>query len=319
MTFDIVDEQGGPYAIVGKAGQLFLGGDSNDSIGQFTESRELPEHSLKAWTATFDAMTGWETELSLRMAFLVAPAKEEILPEAFPMPRARRTIIDDFRFRFGAKAIVPIHELRAQKQFSYCETDTHWTDYGATIAARAVLRHWKMDEEALAALPQEFMVHQRHGDLGIKLDPPKASYELVFSRKFDGFLVFDNGVLNQGCLRLWQNKDAPVKGSCLILGDSFGTNLAQSLTSVFRKVAYAYRPAGFDPALVSLLLPDYVILQLTQRFLHGVPERRATLFDTAAAKIAGMTEEERKSIIDRLRILAQGPFANLANEHLGRF
>lgn len=264
-------------------------------------------------------MTGWETELGLRMALLVAPAKEEIFPEAFPLPRARRTVLDDFRIRFVERgAVIPIHELRAQRQFTYCETDTHWTDYGAAIAARAVLKHWQMDAGAQNALPQEFRVRQRQGDLGIKLEPRRASYEMFFAQSPDRFLKFDNGMRNQGCLRVWRNPVAPVPGCCLILGDSFGTNFAQSLTGVFAEVAYAYRPAGFDPVLVELVKPTHVILQITQRFLHGSPERRGTVFDTAAAKIIALPEAERETLTARLRAQADGPFGPLIAAHLHR-
>ncbi len=316
MSFHLLDQQEGPYALIGKFQQLFLGGDSNDSIGQFIEDRTLPDHSVKAWTANFKDMIRWEADLGLRSAFLVAPAKEEIIPEAFPMPRAARTVMDDFRSRFAAKAIIPIHALRAQKQFTYCETDTHWTDYGATIAARSVLKYWNMDEAALAALPQDFRVFQRQGDLGVKLEPRRASYELTYSQCYDRFLVFDNRVQNHGCLRLWRNSEAVIKGSCLIFGDSFGTNLAQSLTTVFREVAYAYRPAGFDPKLVSLLSPDHIILQITQRFLHGVPQRDSSIFYTAATKIAGLPDIERETVVEGLRHSAQGPLAAIAEAHL---
>lgn len=274
---------------------------------------------MGSWLQNFDAMSGWEASFGLRMAFLVAPAKEEIFPEAFPLPRARRTVMDDFRIRFAAKgAVIPVHELRAQRQFAYSETDTHWTDYGATIAARKLLKHWQMDGVAEGALPKEFRVLQRQGDLGVKLDPRRASYEMVFSQSPDCCLVFDNGVRNQGCLRLWSNPHAPVPGGCLILGDSFGTNFAQALASVFSQVVFAYRPAGFDPTLVGLVKPSYVILQITQRFLHGSPDRRGTLFDTAVSKIKALPEGERAALTDSLRGQANGPFALLVAEHLDR-
>ncbi len=319
MVFDILDRLGGPYALIGRDRQLFLGGDTNDSVGQFTESRTLPEGSALSWAANFAAMKGWEADLGLRMALLVAPAKEEILSEAFPIPRATRTVLDDFRIHFAAHGpIVPIHELRAQRQFTYSETDTHWTDQGASIAARAVLKHWDMDEAALAALPQEFRVRQRQGDLGVKLQPRRASYELAFAQNPDRFLVFDNGVNNNGCIRLWQNPDAALPGSCLIFGDSFGTNFAQSLVGVFGQVAYAYRPAAFCPVLADMLTPGHVILQITQRFLHGSPDRRETIFDIAAIKIKSLPEAERGAVTERLRAQADGAFAALATAHLAR-
>ncbi|MCP9835635.1 hypothetical protein KBY95_15055 [Cyanobium sp. Aljojuca 7A6] len=319
MVFDILDLQCGPYALIGKDRQLFLGGDSNDSVGQFTERRIVPERSAISWAANFAAMKAWETEYGMRMSLLIAPAKEEIFPNYFPFPRASRTVLDDFRFRFAANnPVVPIHELRAQRQFAYCETDTHWTDHGATLAAKAVLKHWGMDETIIGELPQEFVSRQRHGDLGVKLEPHRASYQLVFAKDPDRLLVFDNGVRNQGCIRMWKNPDAPLPNSCLIFGDSFGTNFAQSLTGVFSQVTYAYRPASFCTTLSGMLNPSHVILQITQRFLHGSPDRRETIFDTAATKINSLPDAERQALTRSFFAQADGPFSALISSHLER-
>lgn len=318
MEMDILDTTGGPFALVGENRHLFLGGDSNDSIGQFTQNRPLPESSILAWGENFAAMRRWEAEFDLRCAFLVAPSKEEVFAEFYPYPRVKRTVLDEFRTRFSdAGAIAPVWELRAQRNFAYSETDTHWTDQGATIAARAVLKAWGMEVGA-KSLPTEFRVHQRQGDLGIKLEPRRASWELVFADPPDVRKVFDNGVQNNGCLRLWRNPDAPRTGCCLVLGDSFGTNFAQSLTSVFSEVAYAYRPAAFDPALVRLLRPSHVILQITQRFLHGHPDLRTTLFETAGDKIAALPGDKRGPVVDHLTQALDGPFAALSRPVLDR-
>src|SRR5690606_38353787 len=109
-----------------------------------------------------------------------------------------------------------------------------------------------------------------------------------------------------------------VPGGCLILGDSFGTNFAQALTSVLSRADFAYRPAGLAPVLVGLVKPPHVILQITQRFLHGAPERRGTLFDTAAAKIQALPDDERTALTDRLRGQVDGPVSALVAEHLNR-
>lgn len=313
MAFDILDRNGGPYALLGSHRQLFLGGDTNDSVGQFTQSRSLPDGSFRSWQANFAAMRNWETSMGLRMGFLVAPAKEEVYTDCYPFPRAERTLLDDFRRRFiDGGAVVPLHELRAQRQFAYCETDTHWTDYGATIAARAMLKSWGMQGAADAGLPQAFCVRQRQGDLGVKLTPRRANYEMMFGENPDATLVFDNGVRNQGCMRVWDNPVAPVKSGCLVFGDSFGTNFAQALAGVFARVTYVYRPAGFDAGLAAILKPGHVILQITQRFLHGSPDRRSSLFETAATKIAALPECERAVAVAGLAKAALGPFAPLS-------
>jgi hypothetical protein len=61
-----------------------------------------------------------------------------------------------------------------------------------------------------------------------------------------------------------------------------------------------------------------VILQITQRFLHGSPERRGSLFETAATKIRALPEAEAKAVTDRLHAAADGPFEALVAAHLDR-
>lgn len=314
FSFEIVDRNEGPYAVIGGNRHLFLGGDSNDSVGQFTEERRLSEASIQSWMKNFTNMRTWEAQYGLRCAFLVAPAKEEIFPDFYPRPRANHTVLDDFRTKFvDAGIVLPLWELRAQRNFAYSETDTHWTDQGATIAAEAVLKSWSMIEEVRAALPRDFRVLQRQGDLGIKVDPPRASYDLVFADDMNARLVFDNGVHNHGCLRVWRNIEAPVKASCMVFGDSFGTNLAMALTSVFAEVSYAYRPAAFDARMVEILKPSYVVLQITQRFLHGSPDLRASIFDTAMNKLHTLPVSKRADAIAALHTAARRGFAMLAD------
>lgn len=295
-----VTGEGKPYAIPGRMSDLFLAGDSNDSVGQFTENRCLSPSAAAAWENVFSHFPIWKQQFNLeKIGLLIAPAKEEIRREYYPFARAKHTILDDFMARFRSKDIVfPKWELWGRRDLAYSNTDTHWTDFGATAAALALLRAWALP---LTGLPGAFQVCQRIGDLGNKVRPELSSFEISFLPEVRGRIIFDNKVLNQGNIRIYCNKNAEIKEKLLIFGDSFGTNLSESLACCFSHVFYAYQPAGFDPYFVELVKPKYVLLQITQRFLHGHPSTGKSVILKAQEKKPDINQE--KIILDKLSLL----------------
>jgi hypothetical protein len=306
-------ESGTAYALPGRMGQLFLAGDSNDSMGQFTRTQNLSEGSAQAWQNVFDQLEGWKQEFGLtHISTLIAPAKEEILREYYPHPRASRTVLDDFLHRFKDQPVIfPKWDLWNRRLYAYCVADTHWTDYGATVAAGSVLKSWGVPE---TGLPNAFNVLRRYGDLGIKTEPVSSGFELVFPPNVKPVPVFDNGVANQGCIRVWHTPDAPNPGSLLIFGDSFGVNLAEAFASVYRDVSFAYQPAGFDAELVRILRPENVLLEITQRFIHGHPATGVSVLHKARDKVLAMPVEKRIALRENL-LGTVGKFQPLV-EHL---
>lgn len=288
-----------PYALHGRMSHLFLAGDSNDSLSQFTQTKSLSAGSAQAWEQTFAQFDGWQRTFGInRISTLIAPAKEEILREYYPFARAPRTLLDDYVTRFKDKPVIfPKWELWNRRQYAYCNTDTHWTDYGATVAAGTVLKAWGLPE---TGLPDAFNVLRRFGDLGLKTEPVSSGFELIFPPGTRPQPVFDNGVTNQGCIRIWHTPDAPDPGSLMIFGDSFGPNLAEALATVFRDVIYAYQPAGFDPELVTILRPENVLLQITQRFIHGQPETGVPVLQKARDKVSAMPDDKRTALREKL-------------------
>lgn len=291
---------GGAQALLGRMGQLFLIGDTNDSVGQFTRSGSLSEASASEWTNIFSRMPEWQERFGLeKIMLMVAPAKEEVLRDYYPFRRAFNTAFDNFRKRFAEQPLlIPIWELWNRRHLTYGATDTHWTDYGATIAGQTLLKRWDLPGDAL---PQEFAVRQKIGDLGSKLTPPTSNFELVFREKLSERLVFDNEINNHGNIRVYRNGSAPIAGKLLIFGDSFGTNLTEALSYGFQEVVYAYQPAGVDTNLVRLLKPTHLLLQITQRFVHGPPATDHSIFESGRKKLATMSEQKREELQARLK------------------
>ena len=295
-----VPPTGTGQALLGRMGQLFLVGDTNDSVGQFTRSGSLSDASVTGWSYMFSKMPEWQDEFGIdKIMLMVAPAKEEVLRDYYPFRRALNTAFDDFMKRFGDQPVLmPRWELWNRRQLCYGATDTHWTDYGATVAGQTLLKRWDLPADAL---PGEFAIKQKIGDLGSKLIPPTSNFELAFRDNFSDRLVFENGIHNHGNIRIYRNSAAPIAGKLLIFGDSFGTNLTEALSYGFQEVAYAYQPAGLDPDLVQRIKPTHLLLQITQRFVHGAPATGKSVFESGRKKLAAMSEQEREQAVARLR------------------
>lgn len=295
-------QPGQPFALIGADHHLFLAGDSNDSLGQFTQRRTLAENSVKGWAKNFEVFAAAEAKYGFQGCCLIAPAKEEVFPDKYPEKRAGLTVIDDFMKGFKDKVVIPYWALRNVRDFAYSKTDTHWTDYGATMAALVTMDHWGYERPVSeAGLPQNFKIVRRVGDLGLKVHPYQSHYEMTFADDMAARIVFTNGVHNNGNITVYRNADAPVAGPLLIFGDSFGTNLAQAFSSVFQEVVYTYRPAALDEKLVAMVKPKHVILQITQRFVHGQPDLRKTIFEMAKQKISALSTKDRKKAIATIR------------------
>lgn len=308
-----------PYALEGLNKHLFLAGDSNHSIEQFTGQRPVPDSSLQTWRNTFTQMQTWESVHDLRTAFVIAPAKEEILADFHPLKPAPVSNYDQVVAQCPNERLIRTKwPLRARRTFTYCETDTHWTDYGATVAAAELLKAWDFPAAIQEKLPKAFNVIQRIGDLGNKVSPKQADYQLVFGPDLLAERVFNNTIRNNGNITIYRHRHAAVEGHCLIFGDSFGTNFAQALSNVFSQVTYTYRPAAFDEQLVRILKPTHIVLQITQRFMIGTPDLSGSIFDTISSKVEAMTDEDRQATIRTLQMYRKTEFAPLVESVLAR-
>ncbi|WP_303831701.1 alginate O-acetyltransferase AlgX-related protein [Asticcacaulis taihuensis] len=292
---------------------LFLDGDSNDSVGQFTGLVKLSESTLAGWRQNFQRMKAWEKQHRLTSAFIVAPAKEEVLPDFYPYPRGKTTALDQFTHAMsGESFILPRSQLRRLQNFTYSRTDTHWTDAGATVAARAVAEYWKLGENVLNALPQKYQFKPFIGDLGGKLNPQQSEYVPVFTTDLLSARSFDNNVINGGNIQVYERSDAPIEATCVVFGDSFGVNFAAALSAAFRRLVYLYRPATFDEMLIEIEKPLYMVMQINQRFLIGQPDFRKTIFETAAEKVLALPKDRADQLIAGWMAALEGKNANIA-------
>lgn len=140
--------------VAGLSGYLFLANDSNKSIDQYEGKELISDMAMAAWDRYFLELSSHKKE---NWAFLIAPSKEFIIPECYPYHRAPETPVDQILHRFQAlheNVVHPIKELQINGHVTYSTGDTHWTDYGALIAAKAVCKQLKILNAFSGNLPR---------------------------------------------------------------------------------------------------------------------------------------------------------------------
>lgn len=292
-----------PGVVAGQDDWLFLAGDTNDSIAQHRVDYQPSDQWTRQWKEYFAAMRLIPAEKSL---FVVAPAKEAVMPERHRIRRRAKTPITHLLSTYADQVFFPKNELRADRDFTYSRTDTHWTDYGARIACEAMLSQLGED---LPAVPKLYSVTQKPGDLGDKLVPPEKARSLAAAWPGEPTLVFDNFVLHHGNIRIWTNSHAPSKKTVLIFGGSSSDQMISYLGASYSRVVSIYGVGSWDPEIITQEQPDIVILQTNERFLVIPPAPHFNSLTVARQKIAGGHVTVRNDIAASLQ-----QFADLGEE-----
>lgn len=291
----------------GPFGHLFLNNDTNDTAAQFRGERLITPEDLASWKSYFQDLRARADKIGIAAVFMVAPAKEEIFPDLYPIGRAEVTPIDQLiPAAADISLLFPAPELRVDRGLAYCRTDTHWSDYGARIAAEVYLRHAGLAEH-IKSLPSNFRFSEKAGDLGRNLIPPMTEPWMRAKLSPDSVFAFDNKISNHGKIWIFHNASAPVAETLVLFGDSFGVNLSKSLSAVFQRVVYCHTAAMWDPLVVEEEKPRYVLLEMAQRFIVQPPLDRK-LWDSIAQKISAFDDSERQQVKQHLSENRAGGF-----------
>jgi hypothetical protein len=278
---------GTAMVLKGKRGWLFLTGDSNDSPAQFNRDFVAESSWLQGWQDYFAAINDVQTNRAQlkSTALLVVPSKETVFPDLYPLPAAQHALINVFLRQFTKEKTLfwPAPLLDEQRESAFDRADTHWTDFGARLAAEALLRRWRLPPPALA---NDYRLEKGRGDLGDKLLPVVHALRPVAAWPNGAKMIFDNFVLHHGNLRIWQNPKPAINETLMIFGGSSSDALVRYFSAIFARVVAVYSAGSPDPKLLDLEKPNRVILQTSQRFLTKPPPPSTDSLSKAAQKIA---------------------------------
>ncbi|MFQ1641792.1 hypothetical protein ACK399_05495 [Aeromonas veronii] len=286
--------------LFGRDGYLFLDNDTNKSVEQYIGKELMSKECLSLWQEYFIKLDSASKKLNFKYVFTLAPAKELVYPTLYPYIKSSITPVEQFLIGCdGNNIFYPLNELREVGESSYWKLDTHWTDYGAGIVVNSILKSF--DIENKNPFPFPFNIKKLNGDLGSKL--PKLTVQDIMIADFSAskkMRVFDNKIINRGWIQVYENKKSPNQEKVIVFGDSFSVNMIPYLVNTFGKVIHVLSGARIDYELVNYEKPDYVICEITTRFLIQSPDIDYSVSDDCDRKIESMTLSERASYIKGL-------------------
>jgi len=298
------------YPVVGRDGWLFLGGDSNDVLGQLTGRIRPGRRWQWRWRRLIAHRRRLAAQVGTVWVQVVVPDKETVYMEKLPPeihPIAERPILRllDLAAECGAPFVYPLAELQAAKDEGpvYHQTDSHWTFLGAWIAYQSVCDELERRGVAVRRLPLEavsFTEAHEPGDLGSKLDPPVAGVGME-ARLTDerGILMFDSGVHLTGRVGVYESdlEDAP---TAVMVGTSYATMPVLFLKESFRRFVFVHGSA-IDGKLLRREKPDVVIAMAmtAERGMRFIPKDRFA--HRRLRRIAGRKPPARSPIVSSWR------------------
>lgn len=290
----------------GNSGYLFLDNDDNESVDQYSGKRKISDEDLVAWSEYFqDVNTRPDSHIS-KFAFCIAPAKEYVFPELYPVFNSRTTPYDQFKERFSSVTTIldPIKALFQHRHLTYSKNDTHWTDFGAFITAQLICAKLNIPYN-----PPNLVYEPRvtTGDLGIKYNPQKLEYSFFADFTKSGMARFDNTIPVRGNIISLNNPKAILKSTCLIFGSSSSESVAIQLSGVFTRVVRVFSGADIDLEIVEHEKPSHIIALLASRFLVRAPTVNFSIQSEIHRKLECMTPEEiQETIIQSTKSISNG-------------
>jgi len=267
--------------VEGRDGFLFLAHDVNHVLAQHAGELRLNPEQLERWRVALESRTQLAERKGCAHVVMVIPNSHSVYPEKLPPgieSAAERPVhqLIAHLVQEGSpvRPLYPLEEMIAGKTHDLVcsRINSHWTDYGAFLG------YQRLATEARALVPTRELAPDdvvfRHyvvgGDLGYKLDPVRRSSQpIARMRCREARLIYDNCVENTGALLVTACSAAP-DTTCLLLGDSYGWQLAKFLSESFRHLVYAHAPT-LDPQLLDTAQPDLLVTAIAERFLIAPP------------------------------------------------
>lgn len=296
--------EGGLKVLEGKAGWLFLDNDANHSVDQYRGKQLLSAAILRHWSLYLDSFYTEIKDRKIRHALLIAPAKEMILSEYYPFEKGTTTPIEQLLDTALKKHAIcyPDSVFKHAKERPFRICDTHWTPYGAMLAAVEVLRELGIDTESARVLfaQDQYKECEVVGDLGNKIYPPRSAKELVLtSFGYRRTVVYDNQLANFGRVMLLANSDALHQGKCLLFGSSSSYTMLDYFSRLFTEIVFVHSAGNIDISLLAFEQPDYVVAQTNARFVIVAPTTGYDVRSIIHEKLAGMPETEKAETINK--------------------
>lgn len=278
MTGEIASSQ----VLKGSGPWLFYKSTSDgDPIGDYEGTSQYEESWMNE---TMEKVTNVQQALNERginFTIMVAPNKENIysehMPDTYTQGESSRTdnLINCLK-NGGISVVSPKEELLAlhESQQLYYSYDTHWNQLGAYIGVKKALESWTIQLPELADREiTETKLKGNYHYCGEDDLAKMAGLRFYFNDEIE-YEVNGTQAMDWGQFQTQQeaqqvshftNPDAIIRGSVLLVGDSFRSSMIPSLREVFADVYVVHR-SYYNASLLDEIQPNYLLAEYVERY-----------------------------------------------------
>lgn len=311
-------------------GHMFLVNDGNRCHEQHLGEERIGTETVNRWFDHVQQLASLKKERDFKFCFLPAPDKQSVYWSTLSLAPDHRNVsclLSKLDHRSFYDPLPRLLELvHDGDRDPYPKVDTHWNSAGALAALEGVFSRWSLEFDPIVA-SSLFEEYEFQGDLGIKCTPKVSGIALNLGvGHWRNKLVYDNGVPDNGRIRLFVN-DKPVhQARVLIVGDSFSYRVAELLTLYFGSV-FHFHGTFVDRAFFRLIQPDFMLFEQTERFFIRSPRHsiESSFFRLLEEKIeAGVDvresiERHRRWVGPRLACVHQSLVVAFSERNLLRY
>lgn len=274
-----------PNILVGKNGWLYFLGETATILS--TNEKPYTKEELEQWRLALRSRTQDLAKRGIKYVFVVAPNKQSIYPEYFPLRKNRQSRLDELSAYLQKDPEIafvnlkdPLLSEKEKGERLYFKTDTHWNELGAFVADRYITAMLSSTFPAVQPLQlSNFTLKDQVFGAGdctklmglfgwIKESAPVLNSTVKqASARFDkgNGLATEISTLQDPVLSSVHG--AKVLPKAVIFHDSFGDGIKPFLGRHFSRAAYQLRQAdlGVDMDLIESEKPDLVIQEVVER------------------------------------------------------
>ena len=278
-----------PYSDVlrGEEGFLFLG--VPEALDAHQQTAPFSQADLDEWVAALRRVRGKLQAYGASYTLVIAPDKSSVYHERLPPwadvktahPLRSEALVERLdHAHLPAIDLLPVmlHAREATPELLYYKTDTHWNEYGASIAAEHIAAILGLEQDPETPLEP---FHTHGGDLARMIGQQASLSESGMAPSVYPDLVckHDNGE------RFRRNEPDPLfpldsrlvicenaqsqSGSAIVFIDSFGVSLIPALARHFSRTVFVWQ-YEIDPQLILDTHAQYVIQEIAARKLQTV-------------------------------------------------
>jgi hypothetical protein len=289
------------YWVEGDDGQVLLGEANWSNLSQAVGRTPLSPERVDAWDGYLSNMRADLAAQGRELYVVIAPAKWQIMPEALPAWMEELRGPGHFAQLQRELPGLPWVDVRAAMAEAaettpvYAPLNSHWTDYGASVAFGQIAACLRASDPGLASMPElpidgvEFVADRNEfAGVGLPREPGLDWTVPVWSQDPPAMTIIGpdgaereaeaTASLHMDELPLTTSTpDAPVAEHVLLVRDSTGDQLGPMFQTMFQGTTQIRssleQPSGMPDvaAEAEAVGADVVVLVTTQRYLEIVP------------------------------------------------